>query len=72
MTLGRRLLNLPPLRSIVLRPQPLPRLRQRLFPKPRLYRTTWTNPQPHHVVTHLDYESLLTACGPFLVAVTVE
>jgi hypothetical protein len=38
----------------------------------RLYRTTWTNPQPQTVVTHLDYESLLTACGPFLVAVTVE
>jgi hypothetical protein len=38
----------------------------------RLYRTTWTNPQPDRVVTHLDFESLLTACGPFLVAVTVE
>jgi len=38
----------------------------------RLYRTTWTNPQPDRVVAHLDYESLLTACGPFLVALTVE
>ena len=38
----------------------------------RLYQTTWANPQPDCVVTHLDYESLLTACGPFLVAVTVE
>ncbi len=38
----------------------------------RLYRTTWTNAQPDQVVTHLDYESLLTACGPFLVAITLE
>lgn len=38
----------------------------------RLYLTTWTHRQPDAVVTHLDYESLLTACGPFLVAITVE
>ena len=38
----------------------------------RLYRTPWTHPHPERVVMHLDYESLLTACGPFLVALTVE
>jgi hypothetical protein len=30
------------------------------------------NPQPDRLVTHLDYESLLTACGHFVVALTVE
>jgi WD40 repeat protein/tRNA A-37 threonylcarbamoyl transferase component Bud32/ribosomal protein S27E len=38
----------------------------------RLYRTTLANPQPDRLVTHLDYESLLTACGHFVVALTVE
>jgi hypothetical protein len=45
---------------------------ERYGAKLRLYRTTWTNPHPQTLVTHLDYESLLTGCGPFLLAITVE
>jgi hypothetical protein len=37
-----------------------------------LYRTTWTNPRPDEKLAMLDYESAMKACGPMLLAVTVE
>jgi len=38
----------------------------------RLYLSTFENPKPDLVVTHLDYVSKLTPSAPFTVAVTVE
>jgi hypothetical protein len=38
----------------------------------RLYHIALTNPSPERSVAHLDYESLLTACSHFVVAITVE
>lgn len=38
----------------------------------RLFRTTFTNPQPGKKVETIDYVSAMAGSGPFLVAVTVE
>jgi hypothetical protein len=37
-----------------------------------LYHTVLPNPQPNKVLASLDYNSLLTRCAPFLIAITVE
>lgn len=41
-------------------------------PPIRLFMTTWQNPQPDRVVTHIDYRSTMTEAAPFLVALTIE
>lgn len=38
----------------------------------RLFQTTWENPQPEVEIESIDFHSDLTACAPFLVAITVE
>jgi hypothetical protein len=38
----------------------------------RLFLTTYENPQPDRDVVSLDYQSKMTLCAPFLVALTVE
>lgn len=38
----------------------------------RLYLSTFENPKPDQVVTHLDYVSKMTSCMAFTVAITVE
>ena len=40
--------------------------------RPRLYVTTFVNPNPELEVVSIDYVSKLTRCGPLLVALTVE
>jgi hypothetical protein len=37
-----------------------------------LYDTVWTNPHPGRVIDSIDFESAVTDCSPFLVAVTAE
>ena len=36
----------------------------------RLYVTTWENPYPPKMVTHIDYQSTNSACAPFCIAMT--
>jgi hypothetical protein len=38
----------------------------------RLYKQTWTNPQPGSTVRRIDFQSQMTASAPFLVAITAE
>jgi len=38
----------------------------------RVYLSTWDNPRPDVELTSFDFVSLLTKCGPFLVALTAE
>jgi RNA polymerase sigma factor (sigma-70 family) len=38
----------------------------------RLYSLTWTNPHPDREIAALDFESAVSLCDPFLVAVTLE
>jgi hypothetical protein len=38
----------------------------------RLYRTTFTNPQPDKEIVTMDYVSAMTEAAPFLVGLTVE
>jgi hypothetical protein len=38
----------------------------------RLYSFTWTNPHPDKEITRMDVASSMSACDPFLIAVTVE
>ena len=40
--------------------------------RPRLYMTTFVNPNPALEVVRIDYVSKVTRCGPLLVALTVE
>src|SRR5262249_22308815 len=40
--------------------------------KIRLYVTTWENPYPRKLVTHIDYQSANTVCSPFCIAMTAE
>ncbi|MBI2929483.1 MAG: hypothetical protein HYY24_27785 [Verrucomicrobia bacterium] len=40
--------------------------------RPRLYKTTFANPNPELEVVSIDYVSKVTRCGPLLVALTVE
>lgn len=37
-----------------------------------LYKATWENPEPNRQVECIDFLSALTACSPFLIAVTAE
>lgn len=38
----------------------------------RLFRMSWENPRPAQRIAAVDFESSLTACAPFLVAITAE
>jgi hypothetical protein len=38
----------------------------------RLYKSVWENPRPNIAIATLDYVSKLTACSPFLIAITAE
>jgi len=40
--------------------------------RPRLYQSTFLNPQPDREVVSLEFVSRVTRCGPFLVALTLE
>jgi hypothetical protein len=40
--------------------------------QPRLYQTTFVNPNPALEVVRIDYVSKVTRCGPLLVALTIE
>jgi serine/threonine protein kinase len=37
-----------------------------------LYKTSWENPHPRLAITRVDFVSALTACSPFLLAITAE
>jgi RNA polymerase sigma factor (sigma-70 family) len=45
---------------------------RRLGYKVFLYVSTWDNPQPSKLVTHLDYQSANTMCAPFCLAISAE
>ena len=38
----------------------------------RLFKATWRNPRPEATIESIDFESELTNCEPFLVALTAE
>lgn len=38
----------------------------------RLYKSSFENPLPKEKVTSLDFKSTMTACAPFLIAITIE
>jgi tetratricopeptide (TPR) repeat protein len=38
----------------------------------RLFKTTWENPNPDDEIATVDFVSLLTAAGPFLVALSID
>jgi hypothetical protein len=48
--------------------------RTELSPEAKVYlfAMVWTNPHPDRVVESIDFESSVTDCSPFLVAVTAE
>ena len=37
-----------------------------------LFEMVWTNPHPDRVIDSIDFESAVTDCSPFLVAITAE
>jgi serine/threonine protein kinase len=49
-----------------------PASRSRFHEVLALYRTTWENPYPQKRVETIDFISTLTACSPFLVAVSLD
>jgi hypothetical protein len=50
-----------------------PRIKQQMPESSlRLYRTTFTNPQPDKEIVTMDYVSAMTEAAPFLVGLTVE
>ncbi len=38
----------------------------------RLYKTTWTNPQPDVAIESIEFEAMDKQTIPFLIAITVE
>lgn len=38
----------------------------------RLFKTTWTNPEPEKEITSIDYISSMSEAAPFLIAITAD